>query len=465
MNKNNLNRYNSDILLKSLKIKNVDTISNTTSSLMPQKGGYLDATSSFMSQKGGYLNNNKNKDINQLMSMLSATSESNYTTNSTNTEEIKNKLLNIVQDGGGRREEYKELENTFKLFNEYTISLNVKSLEYWKIIKHSGFEDKIISILNNLHLRDKIAFLENEIRMFLLTNQEILMNHPILLLIYNNIMSKIIDKSDLELNEIIQQITKELYEQISKIINHYLINPPKQTDDDKRQDPLYYFYDMLTNTRNNIEQKLISYIRLPRSATAVASSSIALPLPRSAASSSTSPLPRSLPPTSYTSPALPYSLPPAPPPRSSASASSVASSSTSLLPPGSLAPATMTANESERLYKQQMDELKQLLKGGKISGEEYFDTKLALSQLALSNGIPRNRVSDSILEAIDNRPKNDPERYINPKTGERFRIVQNRNLSYSNSIGPIYKRIYADNEGYTPPFNDPLRPPNRPYQQ
>ena len=78
-----------------LKIKNVDTISNTTSSLMPQKGGYLDATSSFMQQKGGYLNNNKNKDITQLLSMLSATSDNNYTTNSTDTEQLKNKLFNI----------------------------------------------------------------------------------------------------------------------------------------------------------------------------------------------------------------------------------------------------------------------------------------------------------------------------------------------------------------------------------
>ena len=190
-----------------------------------------------MPQKGGYLNNNKNKDINQLMSMLSATSESNYTTNSTNTEEIKNKLLNILQDGGGWKEDYEEFEDTFRRFNEYVISLNVKSLENWKIIKDSGFEDEIISILNNLPLREKKDFLQNEIGMFLLSNQKILMNHPILLLIYNNIMSKIIDKSNPELNKIIQEITKELYEQISKIISHYLKTPPKQTDDDKRQDP------------------------------------------------------------------------------------------------------------------------------------------------------------------------------------------------------------------------------------
>jgi hypothetical protein len=113
MVKNNLNEIFSDlnsessiILPNSIKIKDinsVDTISNSTSSFMPQKGGFLDATSSFMSQKEGFLDatkNNKN-DINQLISMLSATSENdnNYTTNSTdNTEQLKNKLFTILQD-------------------------------------------------------------------------------------------------------------------------------------------------------------------------------------------------------------------------------------------------------------------------------------------------------------------------------------------------------------------------------
>jgi len=112
-----LNTESSVILPKSIKIKNIkalDTItddtssfmpqkggySDATSSFMPQKGGYSDATSSFMPQKGGYLNGTKNKDINQLISMLSATSESNYTANSTDTEQLKNKLFNIIQSGG-----------------------------------------------------------------------------------------------------------------------------------------------------------------------------------------------------------------------------------------------------------------------------------------------------------------------------------------------------------------------------
>ena len=117
MLKNNLNNIFSDlnsessiILPKSIKIKNINSV-DTTSSFMPQKEGYSDATSSFMSQaggysdttssfmpqKGGYLNRTKNKDINQLISMLSATSDDNYTTNSTDTEQLKNKLLNIIQ--------------------------------------------------------------------------------------------------------------------------------------------------------------------------------------------------------------------------------------------------------------------------------------------------------------------------------------------------------------------------------
>ncbi len=85
-----LNTESSVILPKSIKIKNIkhlDTISNTTSSFIPQKGG------NFV---------NSNKDINQLLSMLSTTSESYYTANSTDTEQLKNKLFNILQEGGSR---------------------------------------------------------------------------------------------------------------------------------------------------------------------------------------------------------------------------------------------------------------------------------------------------------------------------------------------------------------------------
>ena len=82
---------------------------DATSSFMPQNGGYLEATSSFMPQNGGYLDTTKNKDINQLISMLSATSENNYTSNSTDnntdTEHLRNKLFNILQNGGGKDED------------------------------------------------------------------------------------------------------------------------------------------------------------------------------------------------------------------------------------------------------------------------------------------------------------------------------------------------------------------------
>ena len=115
-----LNSESSVIIPKSIKIKNiksVDTISDATSSFMPQKQGYSDATSSFMPQKGGYSdatssfmpqkggqftssNKKNNKDIKQLISMLSPTSESNYTANNNDTEQLRDNLFNILQDGG-----------------------------------------------------------------------------------------------------------------------------------------------------------------------------------------------------------------------------------------------------------------------------------------------------------------------------------------------------------------------------
>ena len=128
MFKNNLNDIFSDldsesslIMPKSIKIKNIksiDTISDATSSFMPQKGrysdatssfmpqkgGYSDATSSFMPQKGGYLNS-YNNDINQYP-CDSATSESNYTTNSTDTEKLKNALFNLLDGVGGGPKRY-----------------------------------------------------------------------------------------------------------------------------------------------------------------------------------------------------------------------------------------------------------------------------------------------------------------------------------------------------------------------
>ena len=116
MSKNNLSDIFSDlnsessvILSKSIKIRKIkDTISNTTSSFIPQEGGYSDATSSFMPQKGGYLNTNKNKDIKQLISMLSATSDNNSTDN---TEQLKDKLYNILEGGDDKTSTIRQAES------------------------------------------------------------------------------------------------------------------------------------------------------------------------------------------------------------------------------------------------------------------------------------------------------------------------------------------------------------------
>jgi hypothetical protein len=151
MNKNNLsdifrdlNSESSVILPKSIKIKNIknlNTISDTTSSFMPQEGGYSDATSSFIPQKGGYLNNNK--DITQLLSMLSATSDNNYTTNSTDTEQLKNKLFNILQTGSGITLE--DISHNIKNFFTEFIQDNNETLQKNDLL----FDDFIVEYEKN----------------------------------------------------------------------------------------------------------------------------------------------------------------------------------------------------------------------------------------------------------------------------------------------------------------------------
>ena len=91
-----------------------------TSSFMPQNGGYLSATSSnttssFMPQKGGSfsatsVNKNNNNEVNQLISMLTSDSDdkNNFTANSTATEELENRLRNMLQDGGAKKKKNKK---------------------------------------------------------------------------------------------------------------------------------------------------------------------------------------------------------------------------------------------------------------------------------------------------------------------------------------------------------------------
>jgi hypothetical protein len=254
-----------------LKIKNVDTISNTMSSLMQQKGGYLDITSSFIPQKGGYLNNNKNEDINHLISMLSATSDSNYTTNSTNTEEIKNKLSNILQDGGGKKD-YDELIDTFTKFNTIAILSNVKKDEDMENIlyitdeKNNEYCDKIIKILNSskLEKNDVQKFLLELKNNFILHRNNNLTKHPILILIYARIINEILYISKYNLEEIARSIIVLLYNKINEIFGSYLIKNKEEIYKLKAEMSKPYelqsFYNMLQNISNNIENYLIKYL-------------------------------------------------------------------------------------------------------------------------------------------------------------------------------------------------------------
>ena len=97
-NKNNLSEIfsefkseTSDILLKSIKIININS-SNNTSSFIQQKGGFNSLTS---------ISNNNN--ITKLINMLISDSVDNNYTNSSATEELRSKLINILQDGGGKK--------------------------------------------------------------------------------------------------------------------------------------------------------------------------------------------------------------------------------------------------------------------------------------------------------------------------------------------------------------------------
>lgn len=106
-NKNNLSEIfsefkseTSDILLKPIKIININS-SNNTSSFIPQKGGFLSLTSTSN-------NNNITKLINMLISDSVDNNFSNFS-NSSATEELRNKLINMLQDGGGKKKKKKKV--------------------------------------------------------------------------------------------------------------------------------------------------------------------------------------------------------------------------------------------------------------------------------------------------------------------------------------------------------------------
>jgi hypothetical protein len=104
-NKNNLSEIfsefkseTSDILLKPIKIININA-SNNTSSFIPQKGGFFSLTSTSSNNDN---NNNVTKLINMLISDSVDNNFSNFS-NSSATEELRNKLINMLQDGGGKK--------------------------------------------------------------------------------------------------------------------------------------------------------------------------------------------------------------------------------------------------------------------------------------------------------------------------------------------------------------------------
>jgi hypothetical protein len=121
---------------------------------MPQKGGsrgISSDTSSFMHQKGGsssvYSNNKSNNDINQLISMLTSESEDTkkFNTNSTSTEELENKLRNMLQEGGNGKQSsvsfktpltnFNSLKNNLKNQSKYNKEYNITNDESTEELK------------------------------------------------------------------------------------------------------------------------------------------------------------------------------------------------------------------------------------------------------------------------------------------------------------------------------------------
>ena len=428
-----------------LKIKNVDTISNTTSRLMPLKGGYLDATSSFMQQKGGYLNNNKNKDINQYQ-CDSATSESNYTTNSTNTEEIKNKLLNILQDGGGE-EDYDDLIKTLENFETKIISS--KLMDYYEPFRviidmnENGIEylEKIRSILNEgLDKTEIINFLGLLNKKIASDFGDSLTKYPLLIFIYHRIISNISNLKKDNLEESTHNIRILLYNKIKKIYDNYLTKSLEQIDDLKKT--MIQNESLYTNLKyicDDIENSLLDDLmsRLQEA-----------PLPPGQS--------RSLPPGPEQSRSAParetYSARPSQP-RSAASTSSSApapargtysarpsSSQETYSAPSQPRSVASTSSAAVEKYNKQVQKLKEMMGKGKITSEEYFDTKLALSSHAYYNLIPIN-MKKSILDAIaSSQPINGVIYYFD--TDRRlFSIHPNYEQNYE-LVGPIYQRRY-----------------------
>jgi hypothetical protein len=205
-----LDSDSSIILPKSIKIKNIKDVD----------------TSIFMPQEGGYLNNNKNKDITQLLSMLSATSHDNYTTNSTDT-----KQLNKVQYGGTGGTDGNFFTDFFANLGFKSNNAKLKEMltDYINKKNFSGINNNLrimCYILLELSSNDILIFIKDVDEIFSKNGDKIFINEEqeeeekIIIYIFFRIIHILtnLPKSTLEcLIEIIRIITKHTNHNLSNI--------------------------------------------------------------------------------------------------------------------------------------------------------------------------------------------------------------------------------------------------------
>lgn len=107
-----------DFLFKPIKIININSFDNTTSSIIPQKAGFFNLTSSSNNEVSSY--NEVNKLINMLNSDSNKSDFNNYS-DSITTEELRSKLINILQDGGGKKKKKSYQSNNQNQINKHCV--------------------------------------------------------------------------------------------------------------------------------------------------------------------------------------------------------------------------------------------------------------------------------------------------------------------------------------------------------
>ena len=107
-----------DFLFKPIKIININSFDNTTSSIIPQKAGFFSLTSSSNNEVSSY--NEVNKLINMLNSDSNKSDFNNYS-DSITTEELRSKLINILQDGGGKKKKKSYQSNNQNQINKHCV--------------------------------------------------------------------------------------------------------------------------------------------------------------------------------------------------------------------------------------------------------------------------------------------------------------------------------------------------------